>query len=151
SASSDMGFRVVLLPDNSSDADRRAAEWALGLGGVVKINGGQTDIKTGAELPRGAFQLTLVYLRNNKKLHDAGLANLKNCQNLAWLDLSNTDVGNAGLAQLKDCRKLTALVLDSTDLDDSAVGVLSAFPNLTQLHLTDTKFTQAGIEALHKA
>ena len=36
---------------------------------------------------------------------DAGLAHLKDCKGLTYLDLSNTAVTDAGLAHFKDCKK----------------------------------------------
>jgi serine/threonine protein kinase/Leucine-rich repeat (LRR) protein len=143
----------VIEPSAAPDADRKAAEWVLAIGGVVKINekGKERDVKAAGDLPKGAYQLLLIYLGNNEKLSDADLARLKDCNNLTWLDLSNTDVTAAGLAHLKDCKKLTAILLESTDVSDSAVAPLESCKNLTQLYLAKTKFTAAGIDELKKA
>ena len=80
-------------PGYAVDPDRRAAEWVLSIGGVVKINETQTEIKAAADLPKEAFTLSPdVYLGNNEKVNDADLARLKDCGNLTWLDLNETKV-----------------------------------------------------------
>ncbi|HZY90302.1 MAG TPA: hypothetical protein VFE78_36100, partial [Gemmataceae bacterium] len=40
-------------PAAGADADRKAAEWALSLGGVVRTDGEERDIKAAADLPKG--------------------------------------------------------------------------------------------------
>ena len=135
----------------SENTDCKVAEWVLSIGGAIKINEKQTEIKAAVDLPKEAFALSLVYLGNNDKVNDADLARFKNCDNLTWLDLSGTKVSAAGLSHLKDSRKLTAIVLDRTQLGDSAVASLKDIKNLTQLYLVKTKFTSAGIEELKQA
>ena len=82
----------------SADPDRRAAEWVLSIGGVVRVNDQERDI-TAAELPKEPFRLMGVNLQDNKKVTDAGLAHFKDCKNLTVLDLAHTAVTDAGLVR----------------------------------------------------
>src|SRR6185503_4825238 len=61
------------------DVDRRAAEYVVSIGGVVRVNGQNQDIKAATELPKERFTLTLVNL-GNTQVTDAGLANFKDCK-----------------------------------------------------------------------
>ncbi len=116
--------KVIRLSAPANNSDRKVAEWVLSIGGAIKINETQTEIKAAADLPKEGFTLSLVYLGNNEKVTDADLSRLKDCDNLTWLDLNETKVSAAGLVHLKDCRKLTAIVLDRTQVGDSAVAPL---------------------------
>src|SRR5262249_55590819 len=94
----------VIEPKVPSDSDRKAAEWVLSIGGVVRVNGQDRDIKAAADLPKEPFRLTLVLLHENRQVTDAGLANLKGCGSLVYLDLPGTQVTDAGLAHLGGCK-----------------------------------------------
>jgi eukaryotic-like serine/threonine-protein kinase len=95
----------------SLDPDRKAAEYVLSIGGVVRVNGQDRAIKAATDLPPELFRLTWVTLRLKKQLTDAGLANFKDCKNLTHLNLQETQVSDAGLAYFKDCKNLTHLLL----------------------------------------
>ena len=72
----------------AADSDRKAAEYVLSLGGTVRVNGENRDINAAADLPRVPFRLTgSAFIRGTKKATEAGLAALKDCQNLAYLCL----------------------------------------------------------------
>src|SRR5262249_49944258 len=79
------------------DRDRRAAEGVLPVGGLVKVKGQERDIKAAAGLPREAFRLTGIDLRDNKQVNDASLSIFKGCKNLTGLWLGGTKVSDAGL------------------------------------------------------
>ena len=64
----------VIEPTASLDPDRRAAEYVLSIGGTVRVNGNDSDIRTKADLPTGTFRLTHVGLNQNKQVTDSGLA-----------------------------------------------------------------------------
>ena len=83
----------------------------LSIGGTVRVNGQDREIKAVADLPREAFRLTGSICTRNKQVTDAGLAHFKGCKNLTDLDLDDTQVGDAGLAHFKDCKNLTYLNL----------------------------------------
>ena len=75
-----LGFRVALrLPvragsdgvtqlKSTIDPDRKAAEYVLSIGGVVRVNDEVDDDKTVADLPQKPFRLTYVNLGGNPKV-----------------------------------------------------------------------------------
>ena len=87
---------VLRLPDLSFAADRKAAEYVLSIGGTVRVNGLEQDIRVAADLPKEAFHLTGVSLHRNPKVSDAGLACFKDCKNLTSLDLLEANQGSRG-------------------------------------------------------
>src|SRR5450755_4504991 len=72
---------------DQSPADRKAAEYVLSIGGSVRINEHDRDIKIAADLPKELFQLTSVDLRDNKQVSNDGLSNFNGCKNLRHVDL----------------------------------------------------------------
>jgi hypothetical protein len=102
----------------NSDPDRRAAEWVLSIGGVVKVNGQDTEIRLLADLPREHFQLTCAILHLNQRASDHGLVHFKECKHLTSLHLAGTRLSDAGLARFKDCKNLTILNLKGTKVTD---------------------------------
>jgi serine/threonine protein kinase/Leucine-rich repeat (LRR) protein len=123
------------------DPDRRAAEYVLSIGGLVRVNGEDRDIKTVATLPEGPFRLTSVDLGHKKYVTDMVLAYLKNCHSLARLCLRETQVTDAGLVHIKDCRDLMHLDLHWTQVSDA--GLLQ-FKDLRDLRIADFSWTRVG-------
>ena len=128
------------------DPDRRAAEYALSVGGSVCVNDEDAE-RTAASLPRQAFRLTSFgggY--QNKKLTDAGLANFKGCKNLTSLSLWETEqVHDAGLAYFKDCKDLKSLFLVNIPVGDAAMAHFKGCKKLTRLVLAHVPVTDAGV------
>src|SRR5262249_22990213 len=127
------------------DPDRQATEYVLSIGGAVRVNDQNQDIRAAADLPREPFRLTHVILEGNKQVTDAGLANFKDCKNLTELNLINTPVQDAGLANLKDCRKLRGLYLAGTSVTDAGLAYFKDCKDLVHLRLDMTKVTDAGL------
>ncbi|MEK6262942.1 MAG: protein kinase, partial [Planctomycetota bacterium] len=127
--------------------DRRAAEWTLPIGGYIQIkeNGQQRQITAVGELPRGAFELTLVRLAGNQKASDAGLATFQDCRNLTELNLNYTPVTDAGLAHFKNCKNLIILELHGTQLSDAGLANFQDCHNLSILGLAGTQLSGAGL------
>jgi hypothetical protein len=89
-----LGLRVARVPVGnesknpvSLDPDRKAAEYVLSVGSLVRVNDEDRDIRVVAELPKEAFRLTYVDLARNPKVNDTGLAAFKGCTNLTTLYL----------------------------------------------------------------
>jgi hypothetical protein len=139
--------------NSPTDPDRGAAEWVLSIGGTIKINenGSERDIKSGGELPRGAFELTVADLDRNAKVTDAGLAYFEDCKNLTGLGLRGAKVSDAGLAYLSDCKDLTELGLEKTEVTDAGLERLAGFRKLASLFVKRTKVTEAGVKKLAAA
>ncbi len=126
----------------AADADRKAAEYALSIGGSVRVNG--RDLRAAAELPKERFTLTLVYLIGTA-VTDAGLAHFKDCKGLTHLILGDTAVTDAGLAHFKDCKGLAVLGLNGTKVTDAGLANFKDCKELTDLHLNSTVVTDAGL------
>ena len=158
-----------------ADPDRQAAEYVLTIGGSVSVNDEDGFLKAVADLPRGAFRLTVVFLDDNPhladkglavfkdcknlrsllvrgtKVSDVGLANFKGCKNLTWLNLHDTQVTDVGLANFKECKDLTHLWLINTKVTDAGLAQFKGCKNLVTLGLQETKVTAAMIEDLRKS
>jgi len=143
----------VIEPQPSSDPDRRAAEWVLSIGGTISIkeNGKERPSTAVDDLPRGAFELTVVDLRENRKVNDAGLAHFKDCKNLAVLNLRGTQVSDAGLSHFKEFKNLTNLILDDTRVSDVGLPDLAGLRVLVALNLPNTRISLSGYEQLKVA
>ncbi len=86
----------------AADPDRRTAEWVLSIGGTISIqaNDQERPAAAVADIPQGAFQLTVVGLAENSKVSDAGLAHLAGCPKLVSLNFKKTKVTEAGVKKL---------------------------------------------------
>jgi hypothetical protein len=135
----------VIEPTASADSDRKAAEWVLSIGGTVKVNDQDRQIKASADLPPEAYRLTAVWLSGNKQATDAGLARFKDCKSVTHLDLGDTLVSNAGLAYFKDCKNLKIIDLWKTQMGDAGLAMFKDRTNLTVLWLQQTQVSDAGL------
>ncbi len=87
---------------DSTNPDRRAAEWTLLIGGTISIkeNGELRGMNTGRDRPDGAFELTQVSLDGNPKVSDASLERLADDPKLIFVDVRKTKVTEAGVKKL---------------------------------------------------
>jgi Leucine-rich repeat (LRR) protein len=135
-------------PGAAADADRKAAEYVLAIGGSVRVNGEAKDIKAADDLPKDRFTLTYTYLGHNRKVTDAGLASFKGCKDLVELNLRGTQVSDAGLANFGDCKNLKQLWLTATQVTDDGLAHFKDCKNLTGLALNDTRLGDRGMAHL---
>jgi Leucine-rich repeat (LRR) protein/tRNA A-37 threonylcarbamoyl transferase component Bud32 len=127
-------------------ADRRAAEWVLSVGGTIRVNNEDRDIRVLAELPKETFRLTFIELKHNPLVTDAGLAHCKGCKNLTQLHLLYMKpVTDKGLAYFKDCKNLTHLNIRGIEVGDAALVHFRDCQNLTYLCLDSTHVGDAGL------
>src|SRR5262249_38560932 len=128
------------------DPDRRAAEYALSIGGSVCVNDEDAG-RTAASLPRETFRLTSFGGGYQKqKLNDAGLGNFKGCKKLASPSLWETwQADDAGLAYFKDCKALKSLSLVNLPVGDTAMAHFKGCKKLTRLSLAHVPVTDAGV------
>ena len=113
-------------PGTGTSADRKAAEWVISQGGLVRIDGAERDHKAVAALPKERFALT-------------------------WVNLSNTKVSDAGLQHLKGWDSLEQLVLEDLPITDEGLKPLGGVKNLTWIFLQNTKVSAEGVKKLAKA
>ncbi|AWO01138.1 hypothetical protein DLD77_05255 [Chitinophaga alhagiae] len=69
---------------------------------------------------------------------------------IAWLKLSNTQVGDSALAAIAELPHLTRLHLENTAVTDAGLPALAASKSLMYLNLVGTKVTGKGLQALHQ-
>src|SRR5207248_2398589 len=109
----------VIEPKASGDADRRAAEWALQVGGRLLLSEeGKSAWLDKAELPRGPFVVEGIAANANLKPSDEAL---KKLMNLQGLHLRYTPLQDEGLDKLKAIRTLE--LLDVTGTQVTADGI----------------------------
>jgi hypothetical protein len=128
--------------------DRKAAEWVLSMGGSVKILSGPEpmEIEPGKDLPAEKWQLDGVDLSNNTNDIDAGLQNLRNVPNLAWLRLNKSSITDAGLKHLEVLTSLRELDLGGTQVSDEGLAHLCGLTGLRLLRLHDSpNITDKGL------
>jgi uncharacterized protein (TIGR03067 family) len=127
-------------------ADRAAAEHVLSIGGSVRVDDQEKEIKAVAELPKDPFRLTHVVLTGNRKVTDAGLSVFQDCADLILLYLGKTAVTDAGLAHFRGCWNLNDLELEDTQVTDAGLAHFKNCPALRHLDLDScTHVTDAGL------
>jgi Leucine-rich repeat (LRR) protein len=135
----------------SADAERRAAEWVLSVGGKVTIrmaNSGRW-IHVDKDLPAGAFHVLHVSVKcYNPQVSDAGLAQLQALPNLERLILEGPQLTDAGLAHLRALPMLGFLALEETRVGDAGIEHLKQLPGLTDLALRGSRASDAGLAHL---
>jgi eukaryotic-like serine/threonine-protein kinase len=120
----------------TAPAHRAAAEWALSVGGTVRVrvNAEEKDIRGAGELPKEPFALTSVDLRDTP-VTDAELVRLTGLAGSTALNLNSTAVTDAGLVHLKNCADLTELRLYGTKTTaKGAAELAAALPKCKILH-----------------
>src|SRR5262249_3437437 len=97
---------AALSPGKSratAELDRHAAEWALSLGGRVKIStdGKQEDVSAVESLPSRPFQVVSISLVPKRPLSDEEFSRLERLTNLTAVDLRGPQVNDRVLFQLE--------------------------------------------------
>jgi serine/threonine protein kinase/Leucine-rich repeat (LRR) protein len=157
------------------DVDRKAAEWALSLGGSVGISvdgKGLPTVKGPQDLPAGPFIVQSMTLSKKVGVRDAdlamlapltqldnlkmgdtpisdeGLAHLGKIKTLHLLHVSGPAITDAGLAHLRGLVKLDVLNLDKTSITDAGLVHLKGLPRLRDLRLNDSPISDSGLDQL---
>jgi parallel beta-helix repeat protein len=131
-------------------ADRRAAEWALGLGGKVSVavRDQVVPVAAATELPAEPFRVVAIDLMDNPRAGETHLEPLAGLSGLRYLYLRGARLGDADLAQLQGLRSLEHLNIDFTQVGDAGMTYLQGLENLTGLEMVDTPVTDAGLVPL---
>ena len=181
-----VGFRVVQeLPEpqpagttapteTAPRREARIAEWALSLGGKVRVTFGPqptNEILKVTDLPKrdykvfsislaetGVSDIGLLRLKglaalqeldlSGNPITDPGLEVLAPFKTLTKLNLAGTHVTGDGLAQLLGCKKLADLDLSRCPVTDEKLDVVKGFVSLVALRLNGTSVSDAGLQAL---
>jgi len=124
--------------------DRKAAEYVLSVGGAVRIDGQEVEIKNVADLPKERFNLTGINLQR-KQVTNEGLATMKDCKNLTHLWLHDTNVTDEDLAYFKNFKGLINLDLLVTKVTDAGLANFKDFKEIKFLDLAYTGITDEGL------
>lgn len=147
------GAKVEVINDKAAgetqySADRKAAEYALSIGGRIQINDSATQLSKIAELPSELFRLTKCYLGENQLVTDAGMAAFSGCQSLTTLSVSSTKVTSAGLKYFEGITSLEELWFTTTAISDTGLAYFKSCKNLSTLFIADTAVTDIGLKNL---
>jgi serine/threonine protein kinase len=116
--------------------DRAAAEWVIGMGGEVQLRGGNTHLKQLAELPKGRFEVSHIFiLKGTKAVQDAEFDRLANLQALTNFHCATLpDQKDAALRFLATCPKLATVdVQNCVSLTGDWLRYLTSAHNLSGL------------------
>jgi hypothetical protein len=107
-------------------AERKAAQWALEVGGAVALEcEGKTLMPAAVkDLPTVSFQLTQVTVEGCDQVTDAGLKHMAWLSGLKVLNLQGTKVTDAGLKYLAALNGLETLNLGKTEVSPQGVAQL---------------------------
>jgi serine/threonine protein kinase len=166
---------VKIDPTPKPDPDRLAAEYALSVGGILRINGTREDILFSKDLPSNAFKMTELFFHDNPKVTDNKLLLFRDCKSLTQLSLYRTNLSDGGLVHFqnhtelidvnlhacpnltsasllffKNCKKLSILKLRDQPFGDGSLDPLKDLKNLKEINLRGTKFTDKGVQAVSK-
>jgi eukaryotic-like serine/threonine-protein kinase len=132
-------------PASNLSTDRKAAEWVLSIGGTVRIDGSEKEIREPSELPRNAIRLVAVDLHSKKQVIDQELTRFKDCKNLQEIILAGTEVGDAGMAHFKECKKLKKIHIAHTQVTDSGINNFKDCEDLEIVDFSGTKISDIGL------
>jgi WD40 repeat protein/Leucine-rich repeat (LRR) protein len=143
---------VVSRQAPTSDANRKAAEWVLSVGGKIGIrqDGQERLIETSKDLPATTFAVVQIQLGNLPKVTGSGLVHLKGLTNLLYLDVDRTQISDASLENLRGLTSLQRLYIDDTSVTDAGLENLKGLTNLADLGLGSTRVSDAGLEHLKR-
>jgi hypothetical protein len=139
----------------ATDADRRAAEWVLSVGGSIRVaaKGVETSVTKDGKLPDGPFHVTRVDLQETH-IADADLANLKALANLKSLSIGhffgNKNLTDAGIEHLLGLTQLEELIATGANITDDGLERLTSLKKLQVLYIPRTLVTNDGLRHLQK-
>jgi serine/threonine protein kinase len=139
----------------AEDADRRAAEWVLRMGGSLgaRLSDGAdaTDILSADKLPSAPFRLTAIDLTQSRGiLDDLALESLRGLVGLESLKLGGpmAKFSDRGLSAIGTLRNLQSLALDNSGITDAGLIYLQSLVALNALSLRGTQVTERGLADL---
>lgn len=137
------------LPDPFSD--RAAAEWALALGGKVRVlepNKESYDVWHPAGLPATEFRVEGISVDNLAAVTDTSISQVRELTALRDLSIANTAFTDNGLVYLKSLASLRTLNVQGCKLTDKALETLAQRTELQSL-LASGNLTDTGLKNLH--
>jgi serine/threonine protein kinase len=148
-------WRPAPLPPQDAAADweaeRRAAEWVLSIGGALEaiVAGKEGLQRLQLPLPDASFQVVKINLTSSDKVDDDGLKNLSGLAQLRELNLNGAAaVSDNGLAHLAHVTTLQKLHLQNANITDASLEWIGSLPQLRGLSIHNTAITDAGLRHL---
>jgi Leucine-rich repeat (LRR) protein len=131
------------------DPNRRAAEWALGLGSRVNViaDGKELQFTSLAKLPASSFKVVAIRLED-KSVGDDDLANLKDLSGLKLLSLARTGITGTGFVHLRGLPELAELDVGGTQVTDDSLKELGFLPKLASFQAYATAIGDEGAAQL---
>ncbi|MFO0803197.1 MAG: protein kinase [Gemmataceae bacterium] len=152
------GFPDIGSPTTTldSDAERRALQWVLSVGGslVVQNAGGTRRLKAGDSIPDGPFEVRELNLLEAASIDDASIENLKAISKFtgSLILMNNPKFGDAGLAKLAAYPGFAGIehfqLTGMHAVTEAGFRSLTAFPKLTTLALGGSGVTDATLETV---
>jgi serine/threonine protein kinase len=144
------GAKEIVAVHLERATDRRAAEWALRLGGTIQVSqaGSSQEITSITNLPQGDFELRAINLKNKTGVVSSALACLEKLPNLRELNLDGTGVDDSGLEHLRGLTTLEKLSIGRTRITDAGLVHLKDLPHLRVLNLEATRVGDIGLASL---
>lgn len=130
--------------------DRRAAEWAIRLGGVVRLAADpRVARRTLADLPAGPIEVAAIHVGHNPQLDNQSLGQLEGLAALKDLWLAgNPQLGDPAVKHLQGLPALQMLNLSSSQVSDAGLEQLRPLTHLRELYLRRTRITDDGLKHL---
>jgi len=126
--------------------DREIAEWVIGMGGVISVNG-KTFYSKIEELPTKPVEFIIVNLKT-ASFEDHDLQRLAKLKTLVSLTLDSASISDAGLQYLRDMQNLNSVYLNQTKITDEGLVYLRELKKLRTVSLQRTKITGEGLGSL---
>jgi len=126
----------------SSEVDRKAADWVLSVGGVVTTEDG--EIESQDELPDKPFRVIGINLAA-RKFDNEDMANLRGLTHIQTLNLHRTQTNAQGLAHVRDLKNLRELNLQFCKPTEDGFAMLKGLTNLRILNLSATEITNGAL------
>jgi Leucine-rich repeat (LRR) protein len=144
------GAKEIVTVRLERSTARRAAEWALMLGGTIQISqaGSSQEITSIRNLSQDDFELLAVNLKDKTGIVSSGLMCLEKLPNLRELNLDGTGVGDSGLEHLRGLTTLERLSLSRTRITDAGLVHVKDLPNLRLLNVEATMVGDIGLASL---
>ena len=129
--------------------ERRAAEWAVSIGGKVQVTlgGGTIYVTTVKDLPATPFAVLRMLLTGcGKKVTSSGLTCLKGLARITHFYAMDTAIADQDLELLKDLDTLVDIRLSKTAISDNGLEKLKGLKNLQNLGVYSTRVTDSGLK-----
>ena len=128
--------------------DRKAAEWALSMGGDVDVSI-VNRVRSGDRLPAEPFFLRGIVILDNRVFTENGFASLASLKHLTVLRLDGSLVQDAWLVHLKNLKCLRELSLFGTKVSNDGLVHIHPLTDLTVLGLGGgSKISDSGLAFL---